>query len=86
MKTPFLKIDNDNYEEEVNEDSVFGKYYVKICETMKKHNVPKDRIPSFPHFISKAFSYLDEKRMENWILKYIENEKADILEIENDGF
>jgi len=76
MDSPFE--DNDNVDE-MDESSVFGSYYTSICEIMKKNKVPKDRIPSFVHFMSKAFSYIDREEMDIWIKNYIDNEKTDII-------
>lgn len=75
MSSPF-KNNNDA----IDEDSVFGKYYVSVCEIMKENNVPRDRIPSLVHFMSKAFSCLNTNKMETWVKNYIENEKVDMIE------
>jgi hypothetical protein len=56
----------------------YVSYYEAICDTMKNNNVPNDRIPSFEHFMSKAFSCLNIEKVENWVNNYIENEKIEI--------
>jgi len=71
---------NDSALKAIDDNSVFGRYYVKICETMNSNNVPRDRIPTLAHFMSMAFACIDEVRMEKWITGYIENEKTEIPE------
>jgi len=78
MSSPF-KNDNEALRA-IDDNSVFGKYYIDVCEIMKSNNVPKDRLPSLVHFMSKAFSCLDADRMEKWVKNYIDNEKIDILD------
>ena len=75
MGSPF--IDDDNEDEEIDDSSVFGKYYISICELMKQNKVPKDRMPSFAHFMSKAFACVNFEKMEKWVTNYISNEKMD---------
>jgi len=86
MSSPFKndsKNDNKNdndFIRAIDENSAFGKYYISVCEIMRDNNVPRDRIPSLVHFMSKAFYCLNTDKMENWVNKYIENEKIDVID------
>jgi len=84
MNSPFDEDEDENENDnmivkEMDENSVFGKYYISICEFMKENKVPRDRIPSFVHFMSKAFSCINEDKINKWVENYIENEKTDVF-------
>lgn len=67
----------------VNDKSVFGRYYSKICQILKMRNVPASRFPSREHFMSRIFCCIDENKLNEWLTKYAETEAINIEE-END--
>jgi hypothetical protein len=61
----------------VSDDSVFGRYYLKICEILKSRKVPASRLPTREHFMSRLFTCLDKEKLEDWLTRYIEVEVLD---------
>ena len=61
----------------VSDDSVFGRYYLKICELLKSRKVPASRLPTREHFMSRMFTCLDKEKLEDLLTKYIDVEVID---------
>ncbi len=77
-----LNIKNAELLKLIDNKSVFGRYYIKICEILKHKGVPSTRLPTLPHFMSRVFSCIDEKQMEDWIERFSKLERISSCEIE----
>jgi hypothetical protein len=60
----------------IDEKSIFGRHYIKLCEILKKNGVPPTRMPTMIHFMSKIFQIIDDEKYNVWINKYIDMEGA----------
>ena len=69
----------------VNENSVFGKYYVRVCKILTDRNVPITRLPTKEHFMSRLFICIDEAKLEKWLSKYVEAEMLDDSEMDQEN-
>jgi hypothetical protein len=62
----------------VNDKSPFGRTYTKICKLLIKEGVPTTRLPTKEHFMSKIIDCIDDIKLNDWVSKYIDLEKAAI--------
>jgi hypothetical protein len=78
MDDNFDKLDPSKLDYElfklIDEKSIFGRHYNKLCEILKQNGVPPTRMPTMAHFMSKIFQIMDEEKYNDWINKYIDME------------